>query len=73
LLSLLNSGQITLDLFLDNSSLPFAKKLSAQVKNLKDSQMQQGQMNPEMLAQLQQEAAANSDPQAMAMLQKMAA
>lgn len=73
LLSLLNSGQITLDLFLDNSSLPFAKKLSAQVKNLKESQMQQGQMNPEILAQLQQEAAANSDPQVMAMLQKMAA
>lgn len=73
LLSLLNSGQITLDLFLDNSSLPFAKKLSAQVKSLKESQMQQGQMNPEMLAQLQQEAAANANPQAMAMLQKMAA
>jgi hypothetical protein len=72
LLSLLQSGQISLDLFLDNSSLPFAKKLSAQVKNLRDSQ-QQGQLNPEMLAQLQQEAEANSNPQTMAMLQKVAA
>jgi hypothetical protein len=72
LLSLLNSGQITLDLFLDNSSLPFAKKLSAQVKNLQESQ-QNGQLNPEMLAQLQQEAEANANPQAMAMLQRAAA
>lgn len=72
LLSLLQSGQITLDLFLDNSSLPFAKKLSAQVKALQESQMQNGQMNPEMLAQLQQEAEANSNPQTMAMLQRVA-
>lgn len=72
LLSLLQSGQITLDLFLDNSSLPFAKKLSAQVKNLKESQMQ-GQLDTDLLAQLQQEAQANANPQAMAMLQRAAA
>ena len=72
LLNLLQSGQISLDLFLDNSSLPFAKKLSAQVKNLRDSQ-QQGQLNPDVLAQLQQEAQANSNPQTMAMLQKAVA
>lgn len=72
LLSLLQSGQISLDLFLDNSSLPFAKKLAAQVKSLQESQ-QNGQLNPEMLAQLQQEAEANADPRAMAMLQRAAA
>lgn len=72
LLSLLQSGQISLDLFLDNSSLPFAKKLAAQVKSLQDSQ-QNGQLNPEMLAQLQQEAEANADPRAMALLKRAAA
>lgn len=69
LFNLLNSGQITLDLFLDNSSLPFAKKLSAQVKNLKESQ-QNGQMDAALLEQLQQQASANANPQTMAMLQR---
>lgn len=69
LFNLLNSGQITLDLFLDNSSLPFAKKLSAQVKNLRESQ-QNGQMDAALLEQLQQQASANADPRTMAMLQR---
>lgn len=72
LLNLLNSGQITLDLFLDNSSMPFAKKLSAQVKNLRESQ-QNGQMDAALLEQLQQQASANANPQTMAMLQRAVA
>ena len=74
LLQLLQAGQIPLDLFLDNSSLPFAKKLAAQIKALQENQGQQAQgVNAELLGQLQQEAQANANPQTMALLQKAVA
>jgi hypothetical protein len=74
LLQLLQAGQIPLDLFLDNSSLPFAKKLATQLKSMQDTQSQQMQgVSPEMIAQLQQEAQANANPQATAMLRKAVA
>jgi hypothetical protein len=74
LLQLLQAGQIPLDLFLDNSSLPFAKKLATQLKSMQDTQSQQMQgVSPEMIAQLQQEAQANANPQATAMLQRAVA
>lgn len=69
LFELLKAGQIPLEVFLSNSSaLPFADKLLADMKALKEQAA--GQMNPELLAQVQQQAGQNADPRAMEMMQR---
>ena len=70
LLELLKAGQIPLEIFLSNtSSLPFADKLLADMKALKE-QAAAGQINPELLAQMRQQAGQNSDPRAMELMQR---
>lgn len=70
LFELLKAGQIPLEIFLSNtSSLPFAEKLQADMKALKE-QAAAGQMNPELVAQMQQQAGENTNPRAMEMMQR---
>ena len=69
LMKLLESGRITLEIFLNNCSLPGADKLLAEVKSFNE-QAAAGQIDPEALTQLQQAAQQNADPNAMAMMQR---
>lgn len=69
LANLLQMG-LPLELFLENTSMPFGKKLLAQLRSLKQQQEQQ-QVDPALLADVQQQAAGQSDPQAMQMLSRM--
>lgn len=63
---LLQMNAITVKMYLENSSLPYAEKLLEQL-NTQEQQMQQGgAMN--LPAELQQEIAGNADPKAMNML-----
>ena len=59
------------DLFLENTTLPFGKKLAAQIKSLRQQQEQGQQLDPEAMAQVQAEAAQNANPQATALLARM--
>ena len=59
------------DLFLENTTLPFGKKLAAQIKSLRQQQEQGQQLDPEAMAQVQAEAAQRANPQATALLTRM--
>lgn len=59
------------DLFLENTTLPFGKKLAAQIKSLRQQQEQGQQLDPETMAQVQAEAAQRANPQATALLSRM--
>lgn len=69
LLELLKAGQIPLEIFLNNSSLPFAEKLLADIKTFKE-QATAGQIDPAQAASLQRQAEQNADPQALALLER---
>lgn len=59
------------DLFLENTTLPFGKKLAAQIKSLRQQQEQGQQLDPEAMAQVQSEASQRANPQATALLARM--
>ncbi|WP_300726184.1 hypothetical protein [uncultured Rikenella sp.] len=60
LLQLFQTGAIPLEMFLDNTSMPFAEKLKSDLKQLRE-QAQQGQMDPSLAAQVAEQAAAGGD------------
>lgn len=59
------------DLFLENTTLPFGKRLAAQIKSLQQQQQQQQQLDPELMAQVQAEAARNADPRGTELMGRM--
>lgn len=69
LMKLLESGRIPLEIFLNNCSIPGADKLQAELKTFNE-QAAAGQVDPAKLAELQQAAQQNADPQAMNMLKQ---
>jgi hypothetical protein len=70
---LLTANLIDLELYLENSSMPFAEKLLENIRQRKE-ELQQGQqvqgMPPEMLQEVEQ-AAQQGDPRAQEMIQKI--
>lgn len=70
LMDLVRMG-LPLELFLENSTLPFTKKVLTQLKTLKQQQQQGQPMDGGIMEQVQGEAAQNSNPQAAQMLQRM--
>lgn len=78
LFELLRMQAINVEMFLENSSLPFADRLLEQINQLKQQAMQQqmgaGMMNPEM-AQMagaaQQQLAQGIDPNSMAIINQL--
>lgn len=70
LMRLLEAGQIPIEVFLSNTSLPFGEKLLNDLKTLKE-QAAAGQVDPALLESMQAQAEAQSDPRAMAMLQRV--
>lgn len=56
LMQLFQAGAIPLELFLDNTSMPFAEKLKNDLKQLKEQAMQ-GQVDPALAAQVAGQAA----------------
>jgi len=66
--ALMEAGAIDIKMYLENSSLPFAEKLleSIHKREAQSATAQQGQMPPELMDQVNQEA----DPNAMNMLQQ---
>lgn len=69
LMKLLEAGQIPLEVFLSNSSMPFADKLLNDIKILKE-QASAGQVDPALLAKMRQQGEQNADPKAMAMMEQ---
>lgn len=73
LMNLVQMG-LPLDLFLENTTMPFGKKLLAQIKSLQQQQ-QQGQVDPSLVRGVVEDASevseANADPRAMATLRRM--
>ena len=61
---------LPLDLFLEHTTLPFGKKILSQLKALREQQQQQQPMDPSLLNEVSQQAAAQSNPEAMQMLQQ---
>ena len=61
---------LPLDLFLEHTTLPFGKKMLAQLKSLREQQQAGQPMDPNMLREVSQEAGQNANPQAMQMLQQ---
>lgn len=59
LLQLFQTGAIPLEMFLDNTSMPFAEKLKSDLQQLKE-QAQQGQLDPSLAAQVAEQAAAGN-------------
>lgn len=59
LLQLFQTGAIPLEMFLDNTSMPFAEKLKSDLQQLKE-QAQQGQLDPSLAAQVAAQAAAGN-------------
>ncbi len=57
LLQLFQTGAIPLEMFLDNTSMPFAEKLKSDLQQLKE-QAQEGQLDPSLVAQVAAQAAA---------------
>ena len=68
-MKLLEAGQIPLEVFLSNSSMPFADKLLNDIKTLKE-QAAAGQVDPALLSQMQQQVEQNADPKAMSMMER---
>ena len=50
---LLQQGLISLEMYLENISSPFAQKILAKIQMAKEQMAQQGQMDPNLLAQMQ--------------------
>lgn len=74
---LLEAGLIDIEMYLNNSNMPFGERLLNDVKLRKEqaAKQQQGAMTPEQMQQMaaaQQQAAQQSDPKAIAMMQRMA-
>lgn len=71
LMQLLQMG-LPLDIFLEYTTLPFGKKLLAQMKSLQQQQQQGQQMDPATVDAIQQEAMASGEvnPRAQQMLQQ---
>lgn len=70
LMDLVKMG-LPLELFLENSTMPFSKKLLAQIKSLQQQQQQGQGLNAETLNSIQQQASENSNPDAVQMLGRM--
>lgn len=69
LTDLLKNGLITIDMFLENTSMPFAKRLKEQIRSMQEQQQVDGMQ----LAELQEQAALRANPQAVQMMQQMVA
>lgn len=71
---LLTSQMIDLDMYLENSSLPFADRLRQSLKKRMDQQASAGVVPgmPQIPGDIQQQIQAGADPKAMAMLNQMA-
>ncbi len=69
LMEMLRAGLIPLEVYLNNASVPFADKVKADLEMF-NKQAGQGQIDPVQVAQLGQQATANANPQAMALLQR---
>lgn len=69
LMTLLQGQMIDLEMFLEHTTIPFADKLLESVRKRREQMAagQQGEIDPEMIAQSQ----AGADPEAMAMLNQM--
>ena len=74
LFQLLQAQMIDITMFLENSSLPFAERLLEQIRQRQQDMAQQGgipaggAITPDMMAQVQQMAQQQGNPQAMQML-----
>jgi hypothetical protein len=66
LMKLLEGQMIDLEMFLEHTSLPFADKLLASVRQRKEQIAQTGEIPPEIITEAQA-ASASSNPQALAM------
>ena len=72
LMDLVKGGMIPMDMFLQHTTLPFGKKLLADMKTLQQQQQEGGQINPELVDNIQQAAEAQSNPRAVEMIKRMA-
>ena len=72
LMDLVKGGMLPMDMFLQHTTLPFGKKLLADMKSLQQQQQEGGQINPELVNNIQEAAAANSNPRAVEMIKRMA-
>lgn len=61
---------LPLDLFLEHTTLPFGKKLLAQLKTLQEQQQNQQQLDPKLVDEVSQQASQNANPAAVQMLQQ---
>jgi hypothetical protein len=71
LMEMLKGGLIPLETFLGHTTLPFGKQILAEIQSLKQQQEQGQQMDMGKVDNLQQMAASQSSPQAMAVLNQM--
>lgn len=70
LMDLVKMG-LPLDIFLEYTTLPFGKKLLSQMKALQEQVQNNGQLDANLINSIQEQAAENSSPEAMQMLQKI--
>lgn len=61
---------LPLDLFLEHTTLPFGKKILAQLKSLREQQQLQQPMDPAILNEVAEHSAQHANPQATQMLQQ---
>ena len=66
---MLNAGLIPMEVYLNNSSMPFASKLAADLKNYQEK-VQEGQFDTSQGQALEEEALKNADPKAIEMMSK---
>lgn len=71
LMEMLKGGLIPLETFLGHTTLPFGKQILAEIQSLKQQQEQGQPMDMGKVDNLQQIAASQSSPQAMAVLNQM--
>lgn len=62
LMQLFQAGAIPLEMFLDNTSMPFADKLKSDLKQIKEQATDGGAVDPQQLAELSQAVGQNVQP-----------
>lgn len=72
LMELVKGGMLPMDMFLQHTTLPFGKKLLADMKSLQQQQAEGGQIDMATVNNIQQAAEQNSNPQAVEMIKRMA-
>lgn len=70
LMEFVKLGTIPPEMFFENTTLPFGKRLLGQLKSLQQQRGKEGPMDMELVDSIQQQAAVNSNPQAVQMLKQ---